>query len=41
MNTLGVSEIIFLVKIFSQAESASPEFYAIMDKHIGLNLSEG
>ena len=41
INTLAVSEIIFLVKIFSQAESASAEFYAIMDKHIGLHLSEG
>jgi hypothetical protein len=41
MSTLAVSEIIFLVKIFSQAESASAEFYAIMDKYIGLHLSEG
>jgi hypothetical protein len=41
ISTLAVGEIIFLVKIFSQAESASAEFYAIMDKHIGLHLSEG
>ncbi len=41
MNTLSVGEIIFLVKIFSQAECASADFYAIMDKYIGLHLSEG
>ena len=41
MHTLGVNEIVFLVKIFSQGECASQEFYAIMDKHIGLHLSEG
>lgn len=41
MSSLSVGEIIFLVKIFSQAECASAEFYAIMDKYIGLHLSEG
>lgn len=30
-----------MVRIFSQAECASPEFYAMMDRHIGLHLSEG
>ena len=39
LSTLAPQEIVYLVRIFSQAESASPEFYAIMDKHIGLHLS--
>jgi hypothetical protein len=41
LSTLAPQEIVYLVRIFSQAESASPEFYAIMDKHIGLHLSGG
>jgi hypothetical protein len=27
--------------MFSQSESGSPEFYGMMDKHIGLRFSSG
>jgi oligoendopeptidase F len=41
MHTLDPYSIVLLVRLFSQAESASAEFYAIMDKQIGLHMSEG
>ena len=40
ITTFSSTDIAHLVRLFAQAETASPEFYGLMDKYIGSNLAD-
>jgi hypothetical protein len=39
LHTMAAAELVFVLRMFASAECASPEFYAYIDRHIGLHFS--